>query len=52
MALPRLQLFEFNDQAWAPEALRDSLALVDIRVLDHFVVGHGGATSFAERGLI
>jgi DNA repair protein RadC len=33
-------------------ALRESLALVDIRVLDHFVVGQGGATSFAERGLI
>jgi DNA repair protein RadC len=33
-------------------ALRESLALVDIRVLDHFVVGHGSATSFAERGLL
>jgi DNA repair protein RadC len=34
------------------KALRESLALVDIRVLDHFVVGQGGATSFAERGLL
>jgi len=33
-------------------ALRESLALVDVRVLDHFVVGQGGATSFAERGLL
>jgi DNA repair protein RadC len=33
-------------------ALRESLALVDIRVLDHFVIGQGGATSFAERGLL
>ncbi len=33
-------------------ALKASLALVDIRVLDHFVVGHGDATSFAERGLL
>ena len=33
-------------------ALKTSLALVDIRVLDHFVVGQGDATSFAERGLL
>ncbi len=32
--------------------LRDALALVDIRVLDHFVVGDGIAVSFAERGLL
>lgn len=30
--------------------LRDALALVDIRVLDHFVVGEGQPVSFAERG--
>ncbi|WP_088331084.1 DNA repair protein RadC [Lacimicrobium sp. SS2-24] len=30
----------------------DALALVDIRVLDHFVVGDGEAVSFAERGLL
>ncbi|KLV05708.1 RadC family protein [Photobacterium ganghwense] len=28
----------------------DALALVDIRVLDHFVIGDGEITSFAERG--
>ncbi|WP_064606244.1 RadC family protein [Photobacterium sp. J15] len=30
--------------------ISDALALVDIRVLDHFVVGDGEITSFAERG--
>jgi DNA repair protein RadC len=34
------------------DTLRRALALVDVRVLDHFVVGHGRVTSFAERGLI
>lgn len=33
-------------------ALREALALVDVRVLDHFVVGASGAVSFAERGLL
>ena len=32
--------------------LRDALALVDIRVLDHIVVGDGTCVSFAERGLL
>jgi DNA repair protein RadC len=31
--------------------LREALALVDIRVLDHFVVTRGTVTSLAERGL-
>ncbi|PSU64239.1 RadC family protein [Photobacterium phosphoreum] len=30
--------------------ISDSLALVDIRVLDHFIVGEGDIISFAERG--
>lgn len=30
--------------------LSDALGLVDIRVLDHFVVGDGDVVSFAERG--
>ncbi len=34
------------------QRLKDALALVDIRVLDHFVVGDGEAVSFAERGLL
>jgi len=32
--------------------LKDALALVDIRLLDHFVIGDGDPISFAERGLI
>lgn len=32
------------------DRLRDALALVDIRVLDHLVVGDGEIVSFAERG--
>ncbi len=32
--------------------LRDALALVDIRVLDHLIVGDGVCESFAERGLL
>lgn len=34
------------------QTLKSSLALVDIRVLDHMVVGRCGALSFAERGLL
>ncbi len=33
-------------------ALKQALALVDVRVLDHFVVGGDSAMSFAERGLL
>jgi DNA repair protein RadC len=32
--------------------LKEALALVDIRVLDHFVVGDGDPVSLAERGLV
>jgi DNA repair protein RadC len=32
--------------------LRDALALVDIRVLDHLIVGDGSCTSLAERGIV
>ncbi|HWP94911.1 MAG TPA: DNA repair protein RadC [Gammaproteobacteria bacterium] len=32
--------------------LREALGLVDIRLLDHFVIGDGCAVSFAERGLL
>ncbi|MDX1571922.1 MAG: DNA repair protein RadC [Xanthomonadales bacterium] len=32
--------------------LRDALALIDVRVLDHLVVGDGEVVSFAERGLV
>ncbi len=33
-------------------ALKEALSLIDVRVLDHFVVGRGAILSFAERGLI
>jgi DNA repair protein RadC len=32
--------------------IKEALALVDIRVVDHLVVGDGSCTSFAERGLL
>jgi DNA repair protein RadC len=32
--------------------LKEALALVDIRVLDHFIIGDGEVISFAERGLL
>jgi DNA repair protein RadC len=34
------------------QRLREALDLVDVRVLDHIVVGEGDGTSFAERGLL
>ena len=34
------------------ERLKQALALVDIRVLDHFIVANEGSVSFGERGLI
>jgi DNA repair protein RadC len=34
------------------QALKNALALIDIRVLDHFIVGGGTVLSFAERGLL
>jgi len=32
--------------------LKDALALLDIRLLDHFVIGEGAPVSMAARGLI
>ena len=34
------------------QRLKEALALVDIRVLDHIIVAGGATTSFAERGLL
>lgn len=34
------------------QVLKQALALVDVRVLDHFVITRRGLVSFAERGLI
>src|SRR5690606_34603292 len=33
-------------------SLREALALVDVKVLDHFIVAGNQAISFAERGLL
>ncbi len=32
--------------------LKEALALADIRVLDHFIIGDGHALSLAERGIL
>jgi len=32
--------------------LKDALALLDIRLLDHFVIGDGRPVSMASRGLL
>jgi DNA repair protein RadC len=34
------------------QTLKSALALIDVRVLDHMVVGQGPVVSFAERGLL
>ena len=34
------------------QALKTALALIDVRVLDHFIVAGTGILSFAERGLL
>ncbi len=34
------------------ERLKDALTLIDVRVLDHLVIGEGKPVSFAERGLV
>jgi len=34
------------------ERLKAALAMVDVRVMDHFIVGEGAPYSFAEAGLL
>lgn len=34
------------------QSLKQSLALIDVRVLDHVIVGSGATCSFAERGIL
>lgn len=41
----------FQDQALT-RSLSEALALVDVKVLDHFIVAGANALSFAERGLL
>lgn len=55
-------IFAHNHPSGAPEpsrsdknltrALKETLALVEVKVLDHFVVGGLSTFSFAERGLL
>ncbi len=33
-------------------SLKEALALVDVRVLDHVIIGEGEGASLAERGLL
>jgi DNA repair protein RadC len=40
-----------QDQALT-RTLAEALGLVDIKVLDHFIVAPGACLSFAERGLL
>ena len=37
---------------WITRRIKDALALVDIRLLDHIIVGDGSSVSFAERGML
>ncbi len=37
---------------WITRRIKDALALVDIRLLDHIIVGDGTSVSFAERGML
>jgi DNA repair protein RadC len=32
--------------------LKEALALLDVRVLDHFIIGDGQCYSFSEAGLL
>jgi len=34
------------------QRLQEALKLVDVRVLDHFIIGDNTVVSFAEQGLI
>ena len=34
------------------QRVKEALALVDIRLLDHIIVGDGACVSLAERGLV
>ena len=34
------------------QALKSALDLIDVRVLDHFVIAGSASISFAERGLL
>ncbi len=48
MTLPRVQLFEFNDQAWVPAALRDAIIEALSRTLAWGGILHGLVGPFRE----
>ena len=41
-----------NEDRFITKQLKEALSLIDVRVLDHFVVSSAGFTSFAQRGLL
>ena len=41
-----------NSDQLLTTALKQALSLVDVRVLDHFIVAGNSVLSFAERGLL
>ena len=41
-----------SEDCFITKQLKEALSLIDVRVLDHFVVSSAGCTSFAERGLL
>ncbi|MCF6353609.1 MAG: DNA repair protein RadC [Candidatus Polarisedimenticolaceae bacterium] len=41
-----------SSDTYITQRLKDALALVDVRVIDHIIVGDGEMTSLAERGLM
>jgi DNA repair protein RadC len=49
---PRERLSRHEPTRCSRSQLRQALALVDIKVLDHFIVADASVMSFAERGLI
>jgi DNA repair protein RadC len=54
---PREKLLErgaesLTDAELLAQALKQALALVEVRILDHFMVAGAGLLSFAESGLL
>ena len=41
-----------NFEYAAPANLKEALALIEVKVLDHFIIAGNQAISFAERGLL
>ena len=43
-----------QNSGYNPEEIKsqDHLQLIDVKILDHFIIGDGNYTSFAEKGWI